>query len=229
MGNTKRISVGDRFGKLTVIAPTKKGVVFNKNGKDISNLCVHCKCDCGNELDIRKNTLKTEVNFIRSCGCTKKVNINHQRRVMSAQEKEDWNLLYDYVRYNVLNYDKNQSLSQAMSLRLKGLLVNKHFENYNIPNTANYSYLVILNTFKYSILEIKKALKTHKFNDENHKFNYILRIVESNINTVYLRMKEAEATKREKDRVDTSRVNEYKNNFVATPTKKRKKNYDDMW
>ena len=225
----KRISIGDRFGKLTVIAPTEKGVVFDRNGKDIGNLCLHCRCDCGNEIDIRKSTLKTEVGFIRSCGCTKKTNINHSRKVMSKQEKDDWDSLYDFVRYNVLGYDQNQSLSHSMALRLKGLLVNKHFENYNIPSTANYSYLVILNTFKYSILDIRNALKTHRFNDENHKFNYILRIVESNINTVYLKMKEAEKTKKEVEQADVSRVNEYVNNFKPKPDKKRKINYDDMW
>lgn len=148
---------------------------------------------------------------------------------MTEQDKIEWDKLYQYVRFNVLGYDENQSLSRRMILRLRGLSFNKYIDNNHIADTANYSYAVILNTFKYCSLDIQKAIKTHRFNDEEHKFNYLLRIVESKLNTVYLRMKEAEATKREKDRVDTSRVNEYKNNFVATPTKKRKKNYDDMW
>ena len=154
---------------------------------------------------------------------------NTKNKKMSTQDKKDWDLLYDFVRYNILNYDENQSLSRTMVLRLKGLCSNKFIENKSITSTANYSYLVILNTFKYSILDIRNALKVHRFNDENHKFNYILRIVESNINTVYLKMKESEITKKKIEQTDISRVNEYVNNFKPKPDKKRKINYDDMW
>lgn len=148
---------------------------------------------------------------------------------MSEQDKVEWDQLYQFVRFNVLGYDENQSLSTKMVLRLRGLSSNKFIDNNHIADTANYSYGVILNTFKYCILDIRKAIKTHIFTDEDHKFNYILRIVESKLNTVYLHMKEAETTQKEIKSADISRVNEYKNNFVATPTKKRKKNYDDMW
>ena len=154
---------------------------------------------------------------------------NKAKHPMSEVDKVDWKLLYDYVRYNVLGYDENQSLSRNMVLRLKGLVNNKYMANNKTTDTANYSFAVILNTFKYCSIDIKNALRTHKFTDENHKFNYIIKIVESKLNTVYLRMKESEATRKEKIRADSARVNEYKNNFVATPTKERKKNYDDMW
>ena len=148
---------------------------------------------------------------------------------MSEQDIKDWKQLYDYVRYNVLEYDENQSLSRTMVLRLKGLCSNKYMANNSIPTTAHYSYKVILNTFKYCILDIRRSIKANRFNDENHKFNYILRIVESNLNTVYLNMKAAEKTQKEIEHSDISRVNDYVNNFKPRPEKKRKKNYDDMW
>ena len=151
------------------------------------------------------------------------------KKSMSPKDIENWNLLYDYVRYKVLGYDENQSLSRNMVLRLKGMANNKFMANNKIVDTANYPYEVILNTFKYCILDIRNAIKTHQFTDENHKFNYILRIVEGKLNTVYLRMKEVEQSKKEMEQADISRVNEYKNNFQSIPTKKRKKNYDDMW
>ena len=115
---------------------------------------------------------------------------------MSEKDKQDWDSLYFYVK-NIMGYDENQSLSSAMVLRLKGLLTNKFMENNNIKDTANYSYETILNTFKYCYPDIQRALRTCAFKDEQHKFNYILKIVEQNINNVYVRMRNAERAKEE--------------------------------
>ena len=70
-------------------------------------------------------------------------------------------------------------------------------ENNNIESTANYSYEVILNTFKFCSPTINKALRTNSWSNEMHRFNYVLKIVESNINNVYLRMKNVQKTKEE--------------------------------
>lgn len=118
------------------------------------------------------------------------------KKKMTEKEKQDWESLYYYVK-KIMGYDENQALSSAMVLRLKGLLTNKFMENNKIEASANYSYETILNAFKYSSLDINKALRTNNFKDESHKFNYILKIVEKNINTVYVRMRNAEKAKEE--------------------------------
>ena len=118
------------------------------------------------------------------------------KKKMTEKEKQDWENLYYYVK-NLLGYDENQALSSTMVLRLKGLLTNKFIENNNIESTANYSYETILNTFKFCSPEISKALRTNSFKDETHRFNYILKIVEKNINTVYVKMKNIEKAKEE--------------------------------
>lgn len=116
---------------------------------------------------------------------------------MTEKEKQDWESLYMYVKSNIMGYDENQALSSAMVLRLKGLLTNKFMENKNIESTANYSYETILNTFKFCSPDIQKALRSNRFADEMHRFNFVLKIVERNINTVYLRMKNAQRAKEE--------------------------------
>lgn len=126
------------------------------------------------------------------------------KKTMSAQDKADWDELYNYVRYKVLGYDHNQSLSRTMVLRLKGLLSNKFIENNNIEDTANYSYSIVLTTFKFCSLDIQRGLRSNSFKDENHKFNYIIKIVEGNLNTVYLRMKKAEQSKSQTENMDMS-------------------------
>lgn len=115
---------------------------------------------------------------------------------MTEKEKQDWESLYFYVK-KILGYDDNQALSKTMVLRLKGLLTNKFIENNNIENTANYSYETILNTFKLCSPDIYRVLRTNRFKDEMHRFNFILKIVEKNINDVYIRMKNVERAKEE--------------------------------
>lgn len=149
------------------------------------------------------------------------------KKKMTEEEKVAWENLYYYVKSNIMGYDDNQALSSTMVLRLKGLLTNKFIENNNIESTANYSYETILNTFKFSSLDIQKALRSNSFKDESHKFNYILKIVEKNINTVYMKMKNIEKAKEEA-----------KNTVVEVPThigaefkpKEKKENkFSNLW
>lgn len=146
---------------------------------------------------------------------------------MTEEEKLAWDELYQYVRKNIMGYDENQALSSKMVLRLKGLLTNKFIENNNIKDTANYSYETILNTFKYCYPEISRALRNNNFKDEQHKFNYILKIVEQNINNVYVRMKNVEKAKEEAKsvvvNVPTHTAAEFK------PKEKKKNKFDDLW
>ena len=146
---------------------------------------------------------------------------------MTEEEKIAWDELYTYVRKNVMGYDDNQALSSAMVLRLKGLLTNKFMENNNIKSTANYSYETILNTFKYSSLDINKAIRTNSFKDESHKFNYILKIVEKNINTVYVRMKNVEKAKEEAKNITIEAPIHTGAEFK--PKEKKKDKFTDLW
>ena len=149
------------------------------------------------------------------------------KKKMTEKEKQACEALYFYVK-NLLGYDENQALSSTMVLRIKGLLTNKFIENKNIENSANYSYEVILNTFKYCKLDIEKALRTSNFKDEHHKFNYILKIVEKNINTVYMKMKNLQKAKEEIETVDVSHTANYINTFKSKEQKKNNK-LEELW
>lgn len=150
------------------------------------------------------------------------------RKRMTKQEKKDWDELYDFVKQKVLMYDENQSLSRTMVLRLKGLLSNKFIENGNIEDSANYSYRTILNTFKFCIVDIQRGLRSNSFSDEMHKFNYVLKIVESNINTVYVRMQQAEKSKDKTEKMDTT-VATHTGASYQRKTKDVSHKFDDLW
>ena len=150
------------------------------------------------------------------------------KKKMTEKEKRDWENLYFYVK-KMLGYDENQALSSTMVLRLKGLLTNKFIENGNIQDGANYSYEVILNTFKFCSPTINKALKTNSWSNEMHRFNYILKIVESNINNVYLRMKNVQKTKEEAKNTTIDTANHVGADYQRKTKEVNNKLLNDLW
>lgn len=148
------------------------------------------------------------------------------KKKMSEKEKRDWEALYMYVK-NLLEYDENQALSSTMVLRLKGLSTNKFIENNNIQDGANYSYEVILNTFKFSSLDIQRALRSNNFKDEMHRFNYLLKIVEKNINTVYVKMKNLERAKEEAKNTTVEMPTHTGAEFK--PKEKKENKFSNLW
>lgn len=148
------------------------------------------------------------------------------RKKMSKEELQDWENLYIYVK-NLMNYDENQTLSRDMVLRLKGLLTGKFIENNNIKSNSNYSYKVILATFKFCYMDINRALRTNSFVDEMHKFNLVLKIVERNINTVYVKMKNVEKAREEAKNATLESSMHIGAEFK--PREKNKDKFTDLW
>lgn len=149
-------------------------------------------------------------------------------RKMSKQEKEDFDKLYEYVRTNVMGYDKSITLTPNMVLRLKGMRYGKVMENRSVEDKADYSFEIILNTFKYCYLDIQKALRTKDFKNENSKLNYIARIVEDNLNDVYLRTKNAQKAEEKTKNVDMN-VMTYEGAEYQSNRKKVSDRLKDLW
>ena len=151
------------------------------------------------------------------------------KKKMTEQELADWDELYEYVRSKVMGYDKNQSLEPYIVLRLKGLADGKTIANKKIKDKAHYSYKLILNTFKYCMPDIQRAVGRIAFKDTCGKFNYVMRIVENNINTVYIRMKNVEKAKEEAIR--TSAVKSVYKEVQYKPKKQTVKadKFSDLW
>lgn len=148
---------------------------------------------------------------------------------MTQQEIKEFDELYEYVHTKILGYDKNQSLSNTMVLRLKGLSTNKFIENKNVKSTAHYSYSVILNTFKYCSNDIQRNIFGKHFIDENHKFNYILKIVESNLNTVYVRMKANKQSKEKSETLDFGVITHNGASYQRKTKDTTNHRLDDLW
>ena len=109
---------------------------------------------------------------------------------MTEQEKIDWDNLYQYVR-KLLGYDETMALPKFMVVRLKGLTEGKFIANNKTKPMAQYSFNTVYLTFVYCKNEIQRVLQTKSFKNEQHKFNYIMAIVENNINDVVIKLRNA--------------------------------------
>ena len=108
--------------------------------------------------------------------------------------KQDFDKLYQYVK-KILGYSDDMALPKFMVLRLKGLTEGKFMANKKTKSKASYDYYTIYLTFIYCKDKIQKALQTKKFTNEQNKFNYIMAIVENNINDVVIKLKNAKKSK----------------------------------
>lgn len=148
---------------------------------------------------------------------------------MSNEEIIEFDELYNYVKKQVLKYDDSQNLPSRIVLRLKGLKKGKYIETLKQKDNANYSYKTILYTFQICKPQIDYALNNIDFKDENHKVNYIIKIVESNVNDVYIRLKKAEEQKTKIKELDTQFLSSNNGHSYTKKTKDTRKNLDDLW
>lgn len=144
------------------------------------------------------------------------------KREMTLKEIQELDALYQYIKINIMGYDENQALDKKMVLRLKGIRQGLIMANNDMEDKANYTFSLILNTFKYCSPQISYALKNKTFKSEMNKFNYVLAIVESRLNEVYKKMKAAERIRKTKEEVIEKSVSEeeYVHVFKAPEQKK---------
>lgn len=146
------------------------------------------------------------------------------------KEHRDWCALYDYVKNEIMQYDKDMKLPKFMVLRLRGLHNGNFMANKNHKPQANYGYDVILLTFKACKYDILKYTSQNIFKDEQHKFNYIMVIIENNINDIVLRLKHRENQKNKIKNIDIDNIR--RKNIAKYKKKSKKvnnKRLNDLW
>ena len=150
------------------------------------------------------------------------------KRKMTEQEKIAWDDTYEYMK-ELLGYDENQMLPRSLILRLRGLVNGQFIANNKARENAHYSFHTLLATLKYSSPDIKYALDNVRFRNESHKINYIMRIVENNINTVYMRMKNIERQKAEAVKVAYSETATTDVEYRPKKKSEKKDRFANLW
>jgi len=143
---------------------------------------------------------------------------------------KEWCELYEYVKKDILEYEPDLKLPNYVLLRLKGLSKGQFIANKKMTPMASYDFKTILYTFKLCKQDILIGFRTNntKFTGEQHKFNYAMVIIESNINDMVISLKNAETAKSKAENIETDNIfhegAEYK-----TKTKIINNTLKDLW
>ena len=92
--------------------------------------------------------------------------VNMEVKKINNEENAQWLLLCDYVKKDIMQYEDNQKLSKEMYLRLRGLKAGKMIDNNKIKSSAQYSFEIILYTFKICKSKIITATQPKTFKTE---------------------------------------------------------------
>lgn len=114
-------------------------------------------------------------------------------------ENSDWDKVYKYFQKDILGLSDGAQLSPHATERLLGLRVGRYKPNASNTRVlkSGYSFATILYTMKYSKRSIDRALNTVEFKDDQHRVDYLMKIIQNNINFIQTRMdKLAEQEKR---------------------------------
>lgn len=147
-------------------------------------------------------------------------------KLTKKEEQEQWVSLYEYVKKEILQYEDDKKLPKILILRLKGLRNGKFIANKNTTILGNYTFKLILMTFKINKFDIISALSNkNKFKDEDHMINYLMAIVESKINDTYNRINKVGQAKEKGEKIELDLDNEkaeYKTKSKSTTNSRLK-------
>lgn len=146
------------------------------------------------------------------------------------EKSKDWKSLCEYVKKQILEYDDNMKFPTYLALKLQGLKKGQNIANNNIEQQAQYDDYTLLCAFKLCRNKIVNYLHSNasKIKDENHKINLITKIVEPEINDVYIRIQQNKQanSKLESSSIDNqfNKTAEYQSSNTVKPIGDKLKN-----
>lgn len=119
--------------------------------------------------------------------------------------------VYEYI-LELLNYTSEQKLPKFLITRLQdlrnGTIVKKGIGRV-VKSKNGYKYEVILDTFLKKGDSIRWAFKNKTFINEHNKINYMMAIIESEINDTYIEvstLKQVENTKKQNNIIEEHNI-----------------------
>lgn len=122
-------------------------------------------------------------------------------------EYTEWEQVYYYFQYHILNLDTAKSLDDYAVKRLLGLRVGQFMPNSNVRVVkTGHSYRTILNTMKYSKRAIDNAFATVNIKDPEHKVNLAISIIRKNLNFIDQRMKAIDKQNKRTEQIEVKEI-----------------------
>ena len=136
-------------------------------------------------------------------------------------KNKDWLELCEYIKKEILHYDDNMKFPSYLALKLQGLKKGQHIANNNCETNACYDDYTLLCAFKICKNKIVDYMVKNeiKIKDEKHKINLIVKMVEPEINDVYIRLQQAK--KKEEKIRDNNFDNQYNDGAEYRSTSKK--------
>lgn len=151
------------------------------------------------------------------------------KETKKAPKNQEMLDLYAYIEKEILGYDSNQKLQKQACLRIIGMKKGKLIANNKTADLANYTPEIIMLTFKAYRQEIVDAMRGKKFTSEFNQVAYACAIVESHINDIYMRLKNAKKSAEKTEAVVVSSMEydgaEYKSQTETTMDEK----FEELW
>jgi hypothetical protein len=148
------------------------------------------KCKYCNELILDSEDLivlkeKTKSDKTKNIHLHKQCQKDYIELIEYKENEIKWfNEVYEYIK-ELLNYDDTQKLPNSLVTRVQdlrnGTVIQKGIGRV-IKSKEGYTYKTILNTFLAMSEKIKWALENKDFTSEQNKINYMMAIIDSNIN-----------------------------------------------
>jgi hypothetical protein len=137
--------------------------------------------------------------------CSEEEYENNEHEKM--KEKCIFNEICNFIKTEILHYDKQQSLPLYFIQRIydlrNGTVVLPKIGRVK-QSKEGYSYEVILETFKKHLQDINFWVSKKQFKNEQVKINYIMKIIDGNINDIYLKQKQEKKIENEQETITTN-------------------------
>lgn len=105
------------------------------------------------------------------------------------QENDEWKDVADYFKEKLLGLPSGSPIPQHAVMRLLGMRVGKYYPNGDNTRILKrgYSFKVMLIALKVVKVKHMSYIKSQEFKDIGHKINLIMKMLEKEIDLVYLR------------------------------------------
>lgn len=130
---------------------------------------------------------------------------------------KEWDDLYNFVKDEIYNYDKSQSLSRYTISKIQELRSNC------------YSYRCILLTFVDCKDLLVSKIHNTNWNGETHMTNYIVKVIESRLNDTYMKMKADERQVKDGVKLATNSFVDISSRYVPKKPVDIPDKYKEMW
>lgn len=151
----------------------------------------------------------------------------------AGEKREDasWIELCEYVKKEILNYDDTMKFPKNLAIRMKGLKYGQYMANNNKNHEAMYDDYTLLCTFKLCRSRIVNYIQNNAISikDEEHRINIVMKIVESEVNDVHMRLQAAQQSKQKIQRVSFDTQTSTSAEYKKKTKEKTNKKLDDLF